>query len=143
MSRRLHTAPLGAALVAAVLVPAGAPGQAPRDVLPDLVQAEPGDIDVETAVVRGRVRFRLGFESATENLGPGPLTLHGSRASTAEPTMRIDQLVSRSDGTTRRVRGVGSMRYVVHSDHRHWHYVGFERYELRRGGSSRAVRRDR
>jgi hypothetical protein len=39
------------------------------------------------------------------------------------------------------VRRVGRLRYVRSSDHEHWHLLGFERYELWRGG--RLLVRDR
>ena len=38
---------------------------------------------------------------------------------------------------------VGRLRYVRSPDHQHWHLLGFERYELRRPGSRRAVVSDR
>jgi hypothetical protein len=58
--------------------------------------------------------------------------------------MQVDQLVRLEDGTARLIRQVGSMRYVVHPDHRHWHLLGFAQYELKRVGRSRGlVRRDR
>jgi len=42
--------------------------------------------------------------------------------------------VERSDGSLRRRPGVGVLRFVVSSDHNHWHYLRFDRYELRRAG---------
>jgi hypothetical protein len=117
--------------------------RAPRDRLPNLVQVAPKQIAVARVVVGGRPRFRLGFASATENRGPGPLTLRGWRASEADPTMQVDQLVARADGSTRRVPSIGFMRYVVHQDHEHWHLVGFQRFALRPVGRSGRGRRDR
>ena len=40
-------------------------------------------------------------------------------------------------------RDVGRLRYVVSPDHRHWHLLRFERYELRRPGSRSRSSRDR
>ena len=51
---------------------------------------------------------------------------------------------TRSSSTTAarasRCRGVGRLRYVVSPDHRHWHLLRFERYELRRPAARRARR---
>ena len=57
--------------------------------------------------------------------------------------MRADQVLETADGTQERVSDVGDLAYVVSADHQHWHYVGFDRYELRRAGSEQAVVRDR
>ena len=35
------------------------------------------------------------------------------------------------------------MSYVVHPDHKHWHLLGFERYELRRAGGRAGLVTDR
>ena len=125
-------------LTCLVLVTAAAP-PAPAhelDVLPDLDQVAPSDISVRSEMIRGRRHFRLGFASASANVGAGPLTLHGYRRTTAVATMRVDQLIEQTTGMQRLVRDVGLMSYVVHPDHRHWHLLGFERYELRRCAGS-------
>lgn len=117
----------------------GATGaQAPTDRLPDLVQEPPSQIQI----TRQRGRDLLGFRSAVNNTGQGPLIIEGRRRSTRIRDMRADQLIERSDGTGRRVRGVGFMRYVPSSDHSHWHVLPFERYELFRPGSTTRVVRD-
>ena len=41
------------------------------------------------------------------------------------------------------VPGAGRLRYVVSPDHRHWHLLGFDRYELRRAGRRAAAVSDR
>ena len=38
---------------------------------------------------------------------------------------------------------MGSLRYVVSPDHRHWHLLGFQRYALVRPGGGRVMVRDR
>ena len=125
------------------MLPAVAAGQAaPTDVLPNLVQVAPSNISVQTERVSGRPVFRLGFDSATENRGAGRLRVRGFRSSGSVPTMQVDQLVDRSDGSERTVPGIGSMRYVVHADHQHWHYLRFARYSLRPVARS-GRRRDR
>ena len=55
--------------------------------------------------------------------------------------MQAVQVVRRSDGSTRTIRGAGILRYVHSSDHSHWHFVPFMRYELQTTADS-AVGRD-
>ncbi len=57
--------------------------------------------------------------------------------------MRADQLVEVEDGSPDRVPAVGELTYVTSPDHSHWHYAGFDRYELRVAGSTEALVRDR
>ena len=56
--------------------------------LPDLDQRTPSDLVVRAS----GGRFRLGFTSATDNLGDGALWLLGERGSTAAP-MLVEQRV--------------------------------------------------
>jgi hypothetical protein len=121
---------------------AGASGATPAgadDVLPDLRQEPPSELDV--SVVRGRQL--LGFRSAVQNVGEGELLLVGSRPNGITRDMRADQIVTQRSGGSRRVTGVGFLRYVPSPDHSHWHYLPFERYELRREASAVRVVRDR
>lgn len=129
----------GALLIAETPVVAAPPVALPGDLLPDLVQEPPADIGI--TYVRGRAL--LGFRSAVHNAGDGPLTIVGSRVSTAVRDMTAVQIVQRNDGSTRTVQGTGFLRYVTSRDHSHWHFLPFERYELRRVGSSLTVVRDR
>ena len=89
-------AALAVAALAAVLLPAARAGE-PRDLLPDLVQRAPYKLGLEQA----GERWRLVFASAVENHGEGPLLVEGSRRNRATPEMRADQVVLRSDGSTR------------------------------------------
>ena len=50
--------------------------------------------------------------------------------------MVADQVIEQDGNPRRQVPGVGRLRYVVSPDHRHWHLLRFERYELRRPGRS-------
>lgn len=118
---------------------AAAPTVEPGDLLPDLVQESPQNI----GVVHVRGHDLLGFRSAVHNAGDGPLIIAASRPNTRTPDMTAEQVVTRSDGSTRRIGGVGFLRYVRSPDHSHWHFEPFERYELRRDGSSVGVVRDR
>src|SRR3954451_5421749 len=131
------------ALVAGLLILAGAralPGHAAGEPLsPDLAQAVPSKL-VVTHTGHG---YWLGFRSAVGNIGAGPLRISASRPGRSTGTMVADQVIEQRGAPMRVVRGVGRLRYVVYPDHRHWHYLGFERYELRRPGSHVALVRDR
>lgn len=120
-------------LVAAAAVVGGAVGLTrggdARPLLPDLVQRSPYQLVGQTAGSgRGR-RFRIGFASAVENHGAGPLIVVGSGGRAGK--MPATQVIERSEGSTRRRRGVGTLRYTRSTDHAHWHLLGFERYTLR------------
>ena len=128
MIRTSFIAAAAASGLIAFASPAGAHGHAQ---LPDLDQVAPTDLRVKQVATKRGSAFRLGFASATENRGRGPLTLHGFRRGPNLSRMQVDQLVSHSDGSSRLIRKVGGMEYVVHPDHRHWHLIGFARYELR------------
>jgi WD40 repeat protein/lysyl oxidase len=95
--------------------------------LPDLDQRTPSDLVVR-ATRRGR--YVLGFTSATDNLGQGPVWLRARRSTVRRP-MRVLQLVRRETGGIDTLRGVGVLRYELHPPHRHWHLDDFVRYELR------------
>ena len=96
--------------------------------LPDLEQEAPSEL----IVTRAGDTFRLGFRSAVRNVGAGPLVIIGRRGDRSIDTMVADQGVTRAGAPSELVRGVGRLRYVVSPDHRHWHLLGFERYELAR-----------
>lgn len=85
----------------------------------------------------------MGFRSAVQNVGDGPLVIVGSRPNRRTRDMRATQIVTLLSGGTRRVDGVGFFRYVPSSDHSHWHFLPFQRYELRREGSDMRFVRDR
>lgn len=107
------------------------------ELLPDLDQRAPADI----AVLAVDGAWRLGFASATDNVGDGPLWLRGTRETRTE--LRADQIITLRDGGTRVVRRVGRMRYEYHSPHFHWHFQPFVRYELRAAADHRLLVRDR
>ena len=115
-------------------------GSAAAPMLPDLDQETPSDLRVQTVGARGARSYRLGFRSAVRNVGAGPLVIRGRLWGAS---MRADQVINLVDGSEATVRRVGSIEYVESSDHRHWHYLGFDRYELRHAGSANAVVRDR
>jgi len=122
---------------------AGAASRAPSggELLPDLDQELPSEL----RVIQIGPSYRLGFRSAVRNIGDGALVIRGHRDSEQTPTMTADQVIDRSDGSHALVPGIGSLRYVVNPDHQHWHYLGFDRYqiyELRRAQAPTALARD-
>jgi lysyl oxidase len=134
---RVRTA--AAAVVVLAMAACGGESAAPSlELLPDLDQAPPAAISV---VVR-KGRERLVFLSAVENVGLGPLLVAGRRPSTAEPEMAARQLVRNADRAARAYVLDARLRFVVAETHRHWHLLGFERYELRSSDGT-SVGRDR
>src|SRR4051812_12676107 len=137
-SRAVASVILAAALALTLAPPAGAADHA---LLPDLDQETPGTLQIAHTGPRSHRRWWLGFSSAVSNVGAGPLKIAGHRADTSKPTMVADQVI---DGDTPKVvPGVGQLRYVHAATHQHWHLIHFDRYDLRRAGSTRAVMRDR
>jgi hypothetical protein len=111
--------------------------------LPDLRQEVPSTLVLTRAGTAERPEYRLGFRSAVSNVGDGPLVIDGHRAGVDRGTMVADQVIYRQGGPRQTVPGVGRLRYVVSPDHRHWHLLRFQRYELRRPGSTEALVTDR
>ena len=144
--RRRYAQPVAGALLvlaltAIVAVAAQANrGSAAAPLLPDLDQEAPSALEVTTYGPPGQRSYRLGFRSGVRNVGAGPLVIRGRLWGAA---MTADQVIQLADGSQESVPEVGSIDYVRSSDHRHWHYLGFDRYELRRAGSTDAVVRDR
>src|SRR4051794_41009017 len=52
--------------------------------------------------------------------------------------MTADQVINQDDGTRLRKQGIGELRYVDSITHRHWHYLKFDTYSLRRPDGSLA-----
>lgn len=110
---------------------------------PDLEQQAPSELSLETVTRAGRTRFLLGFRSATDNVGEGPLSVFAFRQSPVVPTMRASQRVRLSGGGIRTYPRVGFLRYTYSASHDHWHLLGFQRYELRSADDHRLIVRDR
>lgn len=110
---------------------------------PDLEQQAPSELAFQTVTTVGRTRFLLGFRSATDNVGEGPLSVFAFRQSPVVPTMRASQRVRLLGGGVRTYPRVGFLRYTYSSSHDHWHLMGFQRYELRRARDHRLVVSDR
>ena len=109
---------------------------------PDLDQKPPADLSVLTVDRGGRPHQLLGFKSATDNLGLGPLSIVAGRPSRVFPTMRASQRIRLAGGGARRYPGVGFLRYTFSPSHTHWHLMDFQRYELRRARDHSLVLRD-
>jgi hypothetical protein len=101
---------------------------APRapELLPDLDQVAPRGLSI---VVEGE-RELLVFLSAVDNVGRGPLVV-SARRTDLEPEMSALQVVRRANGESTAYPLRLRVRFVVSETHRHWHVLGFERYELR------------
>ena len=110
---------------------ADTPHAGPRELLPDFDQRAPFRLTLAGT--------RLGFASATDNVGAGPVWVRGKRFSPAFP-MRAQQLVRLSDGSIRIYPNAGRLRYTPESTHTHWHLLDFQRYELRRADGTLVVR---
>jgi hypothetical protein len=118
--------------------------------LPDLVQVAPDKISIEKVRTRGKTSWRLIFESAVQvPRGRGPIIVVGHRTSTKEKFLTADQYIDVIDPATNEVlsqqvvRKVGRLTYVSNPDHEHFHYIGFDRFELRRGADNHRVVVDR
>jgi glucose/arabinose dehydrogenase len=109
-------------------------GAASAALLPDLDQETPTDLQLEHV----GSTWALGFRSAVRNIGLGPLIIEGHRSG-APALMTAEQYVVGADGSLQQVPSVGRLAYVVSPSHQHWHLLGFDRYTLRRAGSSDVV----
>jgi hypothetical protein len=146
MRTRVAIAAVAAMLCSAVTVwatQADSPAPGPRLLLPDLSPQSPGQLTVRPMYRDGGRRFLLGFRSAADNLGLGPLVVVGHRDPRRPSLLAATQVIIEMDGTEERRRLAARLRYVRSVDHSHWHYLGFMRYELRRPGRGRRLGRDR
>jgi dipeptidyl aminopeptidase/acylaminoacyl peptidase len=114
------------------------PAEVKDELLPDLDPQAPSDL----SVISGGGRQLLGFDSAVDSIGRGPMWLRGRRTSVRTPLMEARQIVNLTTGGTRTYRRTGSMRYTFSPTHIHWHILDFVRYELRRASDFRLVVRD-
>jgi WD40-like Beta Propeller Repeat/Lysyl oxidase len=112
--------------------------------LPDFQQRPPADLSISTVRRGNRPHFLLGFDSATDNIGLGPVVITARRSSPRVPFMRAAQVVRLAKGGRRQTfPRVGVLRYVYSPTHSHWHVMGFQRYELRRASDHALLLRDR
>jgi hypothetical protein len=147
MTRARAVAVLAVLLVAVACVSvsvalAARPESKASELLPDLDLAPPSGLIVQRDQTTGKTRFLLGFRSAADNVGAGPLIVRGNRAGVDQAEMQAEQIVVGDDGSETSVPGVGTLRYVVDPTHQHWHLLPFMRYELRRDRDFRLARPD-
>jgi hypothetical protein len=107
-----------------------------RELLPDLDQRAPRRLAVAT--IGGR--WKLGFESAVDSVGRGPLWIRGVRRG---PAMQARQLVRIAGGGVESNADAGMLRYTWSASHSHWHLLRFARYELRRAADFSLLVTDR
>ena len=89
--------------------------------------------------------YRLSFGSTamTAESG-GPLIVKGHRWGNNEP-MVVDQVIENTDGSKTTRASIGQLVYEEYPgsvSHRHWHYKGFVRYQLRSISDLSLVRPD-
>jgi hypothetical protein len=109
----------------------GSPQLGPRELLPDFDQRPPFRLTLAGT--------KLGFASATDNVGEGPIWVRGTRSLPSVP-MNAQQLVRLSDGSVRSYEDAGRLRYTPETTHTHWHLLDFQRYELRTAEGELLVR---
>jgi hypothetical protein len=109
----------------------------PDLLLPDLDQQAPSGL----LVTGEKGRVKLGFTSAVDNIGAGPMHIRGIRG-VGESTMRADQLIETKGGSRVVVRGVGRLAFEPHPPHHHWHLEPYATYELYRAVDGAWVGRD-
>ncbi len=136
----LAVAGLACASVSVALAQRLEPAAAP--LLPDLESAAPSALTVERDASTGKTRFLLGFASAADNVGSGPLIIRGARTSVDQEEMTADQVLVGKDGAETVLPGVGVLRYVVDPTHQHWHLQPFMTYEIRRARDFKLARPD-
>jgi hypothetical protein len=129
---RLLPTVLTVTLSAVALAAASGPGGSARERLPDLDQEAPSELEITVAGTAEHPVYRLGFRSAVRNVGRGPLMITGRRSQASAARMTADQVIERRGAPRTVLHDVGRLRYVVSPDHRHWHLLHFDRYELRR-----------
>jgi Lysyl oxidase/WD40-like Beta Propeller Repeat len=115
------------------VVPVGTPA------FPNLVQRPPSELVLSRA---GNGHWLLGFTSMVDNRGPGIVWIRGTRARGAR-VMQVRQLIQLASGGVRVDASSGELHYVVAPPHYHWHFLGFEHYELRSAGDFALRARDR
>ncbi len=102
------------------VVPVGTPK------FPNLVQRPPSGLVIEHA----GSHWLLGFTSMVDNRGPGILWIRARRAP-GSAVMQVHQLIQLASGGVRVDQSSGELKYVNAPPHHHWHFLGFDHYELR------------
>ena len=105
------------------------------DVCPVADPAAPNGECTQTGPI-GAVRLR--FTTSADNIGDGPLLIHGSRPYTGQPRMAARQAFqSAVDGSipatyeSAQHTIPATLYYEPAASHEHWHLLGFEHFQLR------------
>ena len=114
------------------VVPVGTPK------FPNLVQRPPTQLVISRG---GSGHWLLGFTSMVDNRGPGIVWIRGTRAPGAH-VMQVRQLIPLRSGGVRVDPVSGELHYVVAPPHYHWHFLGFDHYELRNANDFKLRMRD-
>lgn len=104
----------------------------PTQLLPDLVQLAPRDIEIQEGAP-GSGDFQIGFTSIVGNVGDGPMEIHGVGPG-AGADMTAYQVVHTSEPDTpvQLPDPIGVVHYEDELvNHNHWHFQPFDDYELR------------
>lgn len=109
----------------------------PDELLPDLRQAAPMDVHI----VEDGDSYRLAFASVLANVGQGPVLIGAERPGRETPAMSVQQLVRRTDGTSRARSVPAELRYVDSQPAGHWLLSSFVVVELRNAENGDLVRR--
>jgi hypothetical protein len=131
-------------LALALILAAGAwilPGPQPAiardgDKRPNLQMVRLRDLTIDHLNGRRLLRFTTVFS----NVGRGPFELKGDRSGPNDPTMEMDQVMYRWDGSTRRI-GTPAVSKYAGDGHDHWHVQDVVIYELWRIGDLATTRR--
>jgi hypothetical protein len=119
--------------VAAALIGGGVSAWAAgsKQLLPDLDPDEPHGLRVVTSAdpTDGSRHVFLTFDVTIDNVGAGPLVVHGHRSDASQPRMTADQVIRTSDHRTATVRSIGTMTYD--HDLERWGLEPYQTYELR------------
>ena len=113
------------------VVPIGTP------LYPNLVQRPPSGLVLQHI----GTHWTLGFTSMVDNRGPGILWIHATRPAGSK-IMNVRQYVRLASGGVRVDPVSGGLKYVNAPPHHHWHFLGFDRYELRSASDFELVLRD-
>jgi len=115
------------------VVPIGKP------LFPNLVQRPPSGLVIMRAT---RGHWLLGFTSMVDNRGPGALWITAHRIGAAA-VMQVQQRVHLRGGGVRTLPASGELHYTNAPPHYHWHFLGFDHYELRSARTFNLLVRDR
>ena len=133
---RRGSAVVGLALAAFIGMSIGAATAFAASVLPNLDQSAPSGVITRQV----GTKWQLAFDSTVVNVGSGNLRLLGHRRDTTVSDMTADQIVDQSTGGTTTVANVGTMRYIQHGGHDHWHLLDFARFDLTTTGGTSLAR---